>query len=48
MDVVKEDMNLVGVREDDRVTWRQMICFGEKEEEPDLERTVICLDWLGV
>ena len=31
MDVVKEDMKLVGVREEDaedRVRWRQMICCG--------------------
>ena len=34
MDVVKEDMKLVGVREedaDDRVRWRWMICCGDPE-----------------
>ena len=32
MDIVKENMKIVGVREDDaedRVRWRQMICCGD-------------------
>ena len=32
MDVVREDMKLVGVREEDaedRIRWRQMICCGD-------------------
>ena len=36
MDVVKEDMKLVAVREDgteDRVKWRQMIRCGEHRRE---------------
>ena len=38
MDIVKEDKKLDGLRKEDRVRWRQMICCGNSEGNSQKEK----------